>query len=185
MSEKKADDLPLAAQIEGLLFVASQPVTLGELAAVLEVKQPAVELSLKELESALHGRGLRLQRHAGSLQLTSAPELAPAIERFLGLEGSSHLTRSALETLALIAFRQPVTHPEIDAVRGVNSESMLKSLLSKGLIQEAGRGEGPGRPILYVTAPEFLQYLGLNSIAELPAMEAPEIDQVHDEMLKG
>jgi segregation and condensation protein B len=185
MSENLPSSMQLAAQIEGLLFVASESVTLGQLAEVLQAKPAAVEVALAELESMLRQRGLRVQRHAGGVQLTSAPELGATIERFLGLEATSHLSRAALETLALIAYRQPVTHPEIDAVRGVNSESMLKSLLSKGLIHEAGRADGPGRPILYVTAPEFLQHLGLNSISELPEMDETRADQIHDEMLKG
>ena len=173
------------AQIEALLFVASEPVPFAQLAEVLDIKAAMVEAALAELEAALRPRGIRLQSHAGRVQLTTAPEAAASIERFLGLESTSHLSRPALETLALIAYRQPVTHPEIDAVRGVNSESMLKSLRSKGLINESGRAEGPGRPILYVTAPEFLQHLGLNSISELPPLDEITEDQVHDEMLKG
>jgi segregation and condensation protein B len=185
MSENEPTKMPLAAQIQGLLFVASESVTVGQLAETLRVKPGTVELALQELERSLLQGGLRVQRHAGGVQLTSAPELGPTVERFLGLEARTHLSRAALETLALIAYRQPVTHPEIDAVRGVNSESMLKSLLSKGLVYEAGRAEGPGRPILYVTAPEFLQHLGLNSISDLPEIEDAAIDQPHDEMLKG
>jgi segregation and condensation protein B len=185
MGENGRSQAPVPAQIEALLFVASDSVTVAQVAEALELKSSEVELALQQLEQSLANRGIRLQHHAGRVQLTSAPEFAAAVERFLGLENSSHLSRLALETLALIAYRQPVTHPEIDAVRGVNSESMLKSLLNKGLINEAGRGDGPGRPILYVTAPEFLQYVGMNSIAELPALEPLSGDQVHDEMLKG
>jgi segregation and condensation protein B len=185
MSENEENDLPLAVQIEGLLFVAAEAVPLTQLAEALDVNATVVEAGLKELEAALEPRGLRLQRHAGHVQLTTAPQLAAAIERFLGLEATTHLSRAALETLAIIAYKQPVTHPQIDAVRGVNSDSMLKSLLNKGLIYESGRTEGPGRPILYVTSPEFLQHLGLNSIAELPSLELAEVNDNHDEMLKG
>ena len=119
------------------------------------------------------------------MQLTTAPDLAATIERFLGLETTTHLSRAALETLAIIAYQQPVTHPQIDSIRGVNSDSMLKSLLSKGLIIESGRADGPGRPILYSTAPEFLQHFGLNSITELPALDLTDENNNHDEMLKG
>ncbi len=179
-------EMSLAAQIEGLLFVASEAVAPGQLAEALDVGSSSIEVALKELEANLRQRGLRLQRHAGRVQLTTAPELASAIEQFLGLEATSRLTRAALETLAIIAYQQPITHPQIDAIRGVNSDSMLKSLLTKGLIYEAGRAEGPGRPILYVTSPTFLQHLGLNSIAELPPLELAEdkTGPEHDEMLK-
>jgi segregation and condensation protein B len=126
-----------------------------------------------------------VQRHAGNVQLTTAPELAGEVEQFLGLEATSRLSRAALETLAIIAYQQPITHPQIDSIRGVNSDSMLKSLLSKGLIYEASRTDGPGRPILYTTSPAFLQHLGLNSIAQLPPLEMPQEIAEHDEMLKG
>lgn len=185
MSEKETNDLPLSVQLEGLLFVAAEPATLAHLAEALDVAPSSVEAALKELEASLRTRGLRLQRHAGRVQLTTAPQLAATIERFLGLEATTHLGRAALETLAIIAYQQPVTHPHIDAIRGVNSDSMLKGLLGKGLIVESGRAEGPGRPILYSTSPEFLQHFGLNSITDLPSLELTEAIEDHDEMLKG
>lgn len=185
MTVNAANDMPIAAQIEGLLFVASDAVAPAQLAEVLDVSVSTVEVALNELEGTLSRRGLRLQRHGGRVQLTTAPELAGVIELFLGLEATSHLSRAALETLAIIAYQQPITHPQIDAIRGVNSDSMLRSLLTKGLIYEVGRAEGPGRPILYTTSPAFLQHLGLNSIAELPSLEVAEEAPGHDEMLKG
>jgi segregation and condensation protein B len=185
MSENEFSQLPLSVQLEGLLFVASEPVALTHLAEALDVNSTMVEAALRELDISLESRGLRLQRYAGRVQLTTAPQLAETIERFLGLEATAHLSRAALETLAMIAYQQPITRPQIDAVRGVNSESMLKSLLNKGLIFESGRTEGPGRPILYSTTPEFLQHFGLNSITELPPLEMTESDNNHNEMLKG
>jgi segregation and condensation protein B len=108
------------------------------------------------------------------------------VEKFLGLEAISHLSRAALETLAIIAYQQPCTRPQVDAIRGVNSDAMMKSLLSKGLILETGRTDGPGRPILYSTSPEFLQHFGLSSIAELPPLTAArEEPDEQDELLKG
>jgi segregation and condensation protein B len=179
-------DLPLSVKLEAMLFVAAEPVTTAQLAAALDVSNSVVERGLNELDASLTSRGLRLQRHAGRVQLTTAPELAELIERFLGLEATSHLSRAALETLAIIAYQQPVTRPQIDSIRGVNSDSMMKSLLSKGLILESGRADGPGRPILYSTTPEFLQHFGLNSILEMPPLAAPEAEEeTHDEMLKG
>ena len=179
-------DLPLSVKLEALLFVAAEPVTPAQLATALDVSASVVERGLNELDDSLSSRGLRLQRHAGRVQLTTAPQLAELIEHFLGLEATSHLSRAALETLAIIAYQQPVTRPQIDSIRGVNSDSMMKSLLSKGLILESGRADGPGRPILYSTTPEFLQHFGLNSILELPPLAKPEDEEMtQNEMLKG
>ena len=184
--ENSEIELPLSAKLEAILFVAPEPVTTAQLAAALDVAPSVVERGLNELDAAFASRGLRLQRHAGRVQLTTASQLAELIERFLGLEATTHLSRAALETLAIIAYQQPVTRPQIDAIRGVNSDSMLKSLLHKGLILESGRADGPGRPILYSTAPEFLQHFGLNSILEMPSLAGHEEGgETHDEMLKG
>jgi len=161
----------LKAPLEALLFVAPGPVTAAQLAAALEITTAEVEAGLAQLGEELQGRGLRLQRHAGQLQLTTAPEMAPLVERFLGLEATSHLSRAALEALAIVAYQQPATRPQLDAIRGVNSDGVLKSLLSKGLVQDVGRAEGPGRPILYTTTSDFLQHFGLNSLEELPPLE--------------
>ncbi len=169
------DQFNLSARIEALLFVASGSVTPAQLAAALETTVDQVEAALHSLENdyLTHSRerGLRIQRHQGKIQLTTAREASPWIERFLGLEAAARLSRAALETLAIIAYQEPVTRPYIDSIRGVNSDGVLKSLLSKGLIQEIGRAEAPGRPILYSTTPDFLQHFGLNSLAELPPLE--------------
>jgi segregation and condensation protein B len=179
-------ELPLSVKLEALLFVAAEPVATTQLATALDVAPSVIERGLNELDDSLSSRGLRLQRHAGRVQLTTAPQLAELIERFLGLEATTHLSRAALETLSIIAYQQPVTRPQIDAIRGVNSDSMMKSLLHKGLILETGRADGPGRPILYSTTPEFLQHFGLNSILEMPPLAKPEEEEDnHDEMLKG
>ena len=106
--------------------------------------------------------------------MTTAPETASQVERFLSLEATSRLSRAALETLAMIAYQEPVTRPQIDDVRGVNSDGVIRTLLSKGLIDEAGRAEGPGRPVLYTTTPDFLQHFGLTSLDELPPLAIPE-----------
>lgn len=178
-------ELLLPAQIESLLFVAVEPVTPGQLATALESTSAEVSRALDDLDASLRTRGLRLQRHSGRVQLTTAPESAEAIERFLGLEATSHLSRAALEALAIIAYQQPVTRPQVDSVRGVNSDGVMRSLLSKGLIQEGGRAEGPGRPILYSTTPEFLQHFGLNSLTELPPLELKENGEQDVTLLKG
>jgi segregation and condensation protein B len=185
MTDSQDSQLPLSAQLEGLLLVAADPASPAELAKALDAPVRKIEAALAELEHDLAGRGLRLLHHAGRVQLTTAPSLAIKVERFLGLEARANLSRAALETLAIIAYQQPTTRPEVDAVRGVNSDTMLKSLLFKGLIHELGRAQGPGRPIMYATTPEFLQHLGLNSIADLPTLEQPAAADGHDELLKG
>jgi segregation and condensation protein B len=162
------------ARLEALLFVAAGSVPPVQLAAALNLPVRTIENHLDILEARLAAEasphGLRLQRHHGRVQLTTSPETAEDVERFLGLESTSKLSRAALEALAIIAYQQPVTRPEIDAVRGVSSDGVLKSLLSKGLIQEIGRADRPGRPILYVTSSDFLQHFGLNSLEELPPL---------------
>jgi segregation and condensation protein B len=191
MSESEIySSLNVSAAIEALLFVSTEPVVPLQLASTLEISIAEVELGLKKLESELQERGLRLQRHGGRLQLTTSSDMAEKIERFLGLEATSRLSRAGLETMAIIAYQQPVTRPRIEAVRGVSCDGVMKSLLSKGLIQEVGRAEGPGRPILYGTAPEFLQHFGLNSLTDLPSLsllepEGSKNGENHDEMLKG
>ncbi len=107
-------ELPLSEKLEALLFVAAEPVTTSQLAEALDVSASVVERGLNELDASLTSRGLRLQRHAGRVQLTTAPQLAELIERFLGLEATTHLSRAALETLAIIAYQQPVTRPQIE-----------------------------------------------------------------------
>jgi segregation and condensation protein B len=170
-SQNLPPELSLSAQLEALLFVAPGSVTLSQLATTLDISNRRVETGLEELDRELETRGLRVQRHGGRVQLTSHPAAADLIERFLGLEASSRLSRAALEALAIVSYQQPVTRPQVDSVRGVNSDGVLKSLLSKGLVQEVGRAESPGRPILYATTPDFLQHFGLNSLSELPALE--------------
>jgi len=175
MSELPAlPELPLSGILECLLFVTGEPVSSAHLSVVLGIPVNQVEKGLEELEQELKTRGLRLQRHSGRFQLTTAPELAELVENFLGLEATTHLSRAALETLAIIAYQQPVTRPQVDAVRGVNSDGVMKSLLSKGLLEEEGRAEGPGRPILYGTTPDFLRHFGLAGLAELPPLAVPE-----------
>jgi segregation and condensation protein B len=167
-------DYNLISILEALLFAAPGSVTPVQLAAALSIPVQDVEMGLSFLEKQYQERGLRIQRHQGRVQLTTAPETAPWVERFLGLEATSKLSRAALESLAIIAYQQPVTRPEIDAVRGVNSDGVLKSLLNKGLVQEMGRAEKPGRPILYGTTSDFLRHFGLSSLEELPPLSISE-----------
>lgn len=164
----------LGALLESLLFVASGPVSLHRLARALDTSPAAVRGLLRALEVDYGQRGLRLQWSGNEVQLTTVPQAAAVVERFLGLETSSRLSQAALEVLAIVAYMQPATRPEIDDIRGVNSDGALRTLLSKGLLEEVGRRETPGRPILYGTTPEFLQYFGLTSLAELPPLARDE-----------
>jgi segregation and condensation protein B len=166
--------LSLEALVESLLFVADGAVPVGRLAEALEVNAREVEAALAGLGESFRHRGLSLQRFRDRVQLTTAPAAAEKVQRFLGLAAATPLSRAALETLAIIAYQQPVTRPQIEAVRGVNSDSVIKNLLSKGLVEELGRAEGPGRPVLYSTTTEFMQHFGLASLGDLPPLSLPE-----------
>lgn len=171
------NELSLEAKIEAVLFITPTALTIKQIADSIEVTPKKVEKALDVLEENFTNRGIRLQKNRGKFQLTSAPEAAPHIEKLLNLKGTAKLSQAALETLAIIAYQQPITRPGIDAVRGVNSDGVLRNLLSKGLIEESGRSEGPGRPILYISTAEFLQHFGLSSLKELPPLEIPELPE--------
>jgi segregation and condensation protein B len=160
-----------SARIEALLFVATNPVTPSQIAECLTLPTGEVESELKKLMLKYSGRGISIQHYSGKYQLTTAAEYAADVEKFLGLEITSRLSRAAVETMAIIAYRQPITRPGIEAIRGVSSDGVIRSLLSSGLIQEVGRADGPGRPILFSTTVDFLQHFGLRSLDELPPYE--------------
>lgn len=163
--------------LEALLFVAPEPVSAHELARVLERDEAEVAAALQEWAAEHADRGIRLQRLGERVQLASAPEATPYIERFLGLHYSGRLSPAALETLAMVAYRQLVTRPAIEALRGVDSGGVLHTLLNLGLIEERGRTSGPGRPILYGTTFDFLRHFGLESLEDLPPLDLPELDK--------
>ena len=181
------EHLSLEARIEALLFASPEPVSARRLAQALGVSLKEAEEALQQLEANLQGRGIRLQHHRGRWQLTTAPELGALVQAFLGLETGGRLSRAALETLAIVAYRQPITRPQVDAIRGVSSDGVLRSLLHKGLVEEVGRSEGPGRPILYGTTTLFLETFGLPSLQALPPLEddtAPEAAEPATAVLK-
>ncbi|GAB4147526.1 MAG: SMC-Scp complex subunit ScpB [Candidatus Promineifilaceae bacterium] len=169
-----SDSLTASALLESILFVASGPASVTRLASALEISPAATRTLLRDLEKVYQQRGLRLQWSSDDVQLTTAPEASSVVERFLGLEATSRLSQAALEVLAIVAYMQPVTRPQIDQIRGVNSDGALRTLLSKGLIEEVGRQETPGRPILYGTTLTFMQHFGLGSLAELPRIRDEE-----------
>lgn len=173
----------LLAKIEGLLFVSPGLVSVYQLAKALETSEGEIETVLSKLDVHYKefGHGLRLMQVKSRVQLTTAPEISKTIERFLDLETTSSLSQAALETLAIIAYKQPVTRPDVEVIRGVNSDSVLRTLLSKGLIEELGRAETPGRPIYYGTTPDFLQYFGLESLERLPFIDFDALEDYHEE----
>lgn len=156
--------------LESLLFVASEPLSRDRACEVLEVDHDMLEAALARLRDSLADRALTVVEVAGGLRMMTRPQTAKYVRRFFEPK-PTRLTRMALEVLAIIAYRQPVTRPEIDAIRGVNSSGALDSLLAKGLIREAGRKAGPGRPILYATTQEFLAVAGLKSLSDLPPID--------------
>jgi segregation and condensation protein B len=167
------------AKIEALLFVSSGLVSIYQLAKTLSLSESEVESLLADLEVhyKMGGHGIRLMRLNRRVQLTTAPELSSTVETMLGLQATSTLSQAALEALAIVAYKQPVTRPEVDAIRGVNSDGVLRNLLSKGLIEEVGREDTPGRPILYGTTPEFLQHFGLETLESLPFIDFEALEE--------
>ncbi len=164
------DQLP--SLLEALLFVADHPIDVPYLSRAVDVSQARVERALDELADALRasGRGIRLQRGPAGVQLTSAPEAASFIERFLGLEANRRLSTAALETLAIIAYRQPITRGQVDQIRGVSSDGAIATLRARDLIESAGHATGPGRPMLFRTTARFLEHFGLERPGQLPPL---------------
>ena len=158
--------------LEAVLFVADEPMPAASLAQVLELDRPEVDRMLEELarEYERTGSGLALRKIAGGWRLYTHPDTADAVERFVLSSRHSRLTKASLETLAIVAYKQPVTRHQVSAIRGVNTEGVLKALVDRGLLAEVGHDQGPGRPILYGTTPEFLERLGLDSVADLPSL---------------
>ena len=166
-----SDHADLAAFYEALLFIAERPLATAELAELGGVPRPQAEASLAELGEELdeRRRGIRLQRLADAWQLATAPEVGARLAAYAERE-EARLTPAALEALAIVAYRQPCTRGDIDRVRGVDSDYVLRSLLHRRLVAELGRRDTPGRPILYGTTFTFLERFGLTSLEDLPQM---------------
>lgn len=158
------------AQLEALLFVAERPLTRREIAALAGIDREQVDSLLGDLEVALHERGLRLLSAGEQVQMVTAPEAGRLIARYVGADGA-RLSQAALETLAIVAYRQPVTRAVIERIRGVDSDYVLRSLMHRRLVVEQGRGDSVGRPFLYGTGFDFLERFGLASLDELPVLE--------------
>jgi len=156
--------------LESMIFVSPTPVRLSELAEATGWSEGQIERDLKQVEGRYLDHGMELQRVAGAYRLVTKAELSEHVERLIGVQTRRRLTRSQLETLAVVAYRQPVTRAQVEAYRGVNCERLLSQLSDLRLIREAGRAELPGRPYLYATTVEFLRYFGLEKLDHLPDM---------------
>ena len=159
------------AELEALLFVAERPLTRTELRTLCGLGAAEIDELLGDLEVQLRERGIRLVSSGERVQLTTAPESGPLIARYTGADGV-RLSPAALETLAIVAYRQPVTRGVIERIRGVDSGHVLRGLLFRRLIVEGGRAGTPGRPILYGTSLEFMERFGLTSLDDLPSLGA-------------
>ena len=166
----------LKAVLESLLFVAQGPVDVGVLARVLRVETGRVEEAAESLSAECRDRGVRIQRDGRFVQMVTDPEAAPYVERLVGMDHQQRLSHAALEALAIIAYRQPITRAGIDAIRGVNSDSAVATLLARGLVEEVGRAAAPGHPALLGTTVRFLEHFGLGSPQDLPSLpqQGPE-----------
>jgi segregation and condensation protein B len=160
------DDV-LAGHLIALLFAADEPLPVAELARLLEIRTAHLQRILRGLMDGPPA-GLLVQRDDDRLQLVTAPASAPYVRRLRGLDEQARLSRAALEVLAVVAYRQPATRAEIEAIRGVNGDRALATLLARGLVAEVGRRDTVGRPVLFGTTLGFLEHLGLRSLEDLP-----------------
>ncbi len=167
--------------LEAILFVAGEPVAVADLAQALEVSEMEIMHAVEALERECERRGVTVHRYGDHLRMETRPEYATYVERLLQPVQRQTLSQTAMETLAVIAYRQPVTKGEVEQVRGVKCDYSVQSLLHKGLIREAGRKEALGRPILYATTDRFLEHFGISDIRELPPL--PDAQEKVDEPL--
>lgn len=178
---KKAleEQKPLKGILEALFFVADEPLSLSRLSEVTGEKRTDIKECLEELaaEYVKKNRGFQLREIGGGYRLYTHPAYAPYIEKLVLASDFRRLTQASLETLSIIAYKQPMTRHEIGEIRGVNAEAVISSLLEKGLIEEAGRKDSAGQPILYRTTRVFLEAFGLKSLEDLPPIEEFEPDE--------
>jgi segregation and condensation protein B len=156
------------ATLESLLFVAQEPVELEVLSRSLHLRVAEIEEALESLAEDCRQRGVRIQRSGDLVQMATAPESARYVENFLNMDHHQRLSTAGLETLAIIAYRQPITRAGIEAIRGVNSDGAVATLLARDLIEEVGRAHTPGRAVLFGTTVRFLEHFGLEKPADLP-----------------
>jgi segregation and condensation protein B len=168
------------AQLEALLFIAERPLTRREIATLAGVDRATVDARLGDLEVSLADRGIRLILSGDRVELVTAPDAGALIARYVGAD-TVRLSPAALETLAIVAYRQPVTKSAVERIRGVDSEYTIRTLLHRRLVVELGRSDAPGRPFLYGTGFEFLERFGLTSLEELPPLEVEVAARLTDD----
>jgi segregation and condensation protein B len=167
--------------IEALIFVSDNPISVNQISEILkDTGEDVIRQIIQELneEYKVTNRSFTIQEVAGGFRMVTKPELAPWLRAFYRSKVKERLTRPSLETLAIIAYKQPVTKPEIEAIRGVNVDGVITTLLDRNLIRIAGRKDTSGRPLLYATTDEFLEHFGLKSLSEIPKL--PELQQMTD-----
>ena len=172
----------LSNVLEAVLFVADSPIEIAALARTVNAPKHDVSDALNELAEALRERGVRLQRTGELVQLVSAPRTASYVGRFLGLEHPP-LTNASLETLAIIAYRQPITRTGIESVRGVDCDGPIRTLMARELIEEVGRAPVIGRPVLFATTVRFLEYFGLERPEDMPPLPLAEVPIEEEEVV--
>ena len=184
MENNQTNQLPKI--IEAILFVAGEPVAISDLSEALGCGELETIHAIEELERTLDEdrRGIAVKRYGDHLRLETRPEYAPYVERMLQPVQRQSLSQTAMETLAVIAYRQPTTKGEVEQVRGVKCDYSVQSLLQKGLIKEVGRKEALGRPILYATTDKFLEHFGISDIRELPPLPDPQpVEKVEEPLV--
>jgi segregation and condensation protein B len=168
------------AALEALLFVAERPLTRREIAGLAGTDRATVDARLGDLEVSLRGRGIRLLIDADRVELATAPDGGALVARYVGAD-AIRLSPASLETLAIVAYRQPVTKSAVERIRGVDSDYTIRTLLHRRFVVELGRSEAPGRPFLYGTGFEFLERFGLTSLDELPPLDVEIAGRLADE----
>lgn len=179
------DPQSLVTQVESILYAVAEPATITALAAALDATTQDVEQAIVELSDNCLSRGVRIQRHGNEVQLVTAPEFAERIQKFLGLEASNRLSSAALETLAIIAYKQPIIKPQIEMIRGVNCDGVMKTLEMHNLVRELGRAETVGHPMRYAVSFDFLEHFGLRGVHDLPPIDKLEVLNIPSEGVVG
>jgi len=181
------EDQQLKSAIEALLFIGGGPLSVERLKGIFEdASKEQIEVQLQALKADYDGRGagVMLAEVANGYQLATCPEQAPWVRKFKTVKVTTRLSRPALETLAIIAYKQPVTRPEIEAIRGVNIGGIVRNLMERRLVKIVGKKDVPGKPMLYGTSVEFLQYFGLKDLSALPTLkEFQDLDAGEDAMV--
>jgi len=180
MEDKEAKSI-----LEALLFISGEPLTLDTLKDLLELNKKEVERLVKELinDYLLRNSGFFVAEVAGGVQMVTNPGCAPWVKKLLATAFPTRLSHQSIETLAIVAYKQPIIKAEIEAIRGVNCDGVLRTLLERRMIKILGRKEAPGRPLMYGTTKEFLQYFGLKDLSELPTLkEFRDVENVPEPM---